>query len=280
MSETTVIGSEAGAVSAGLHYTLDTGAKPVNETFGPGNIHRRQSGETEERAVAIHDGRPLKDEFDLEVTGFEFAEHKTQVRDFFDVDELKRVYYPEVEALVKKVSGATRVVVFDHTLRSGDEAEREAKLVREPVLTVHNDYTEWSAPQRVRDLLPDEADALLQGRFAIIQVWRATNEPIQSNPLAIADARTLAPKDLIRAERRYPNRVGETYRIGYNADHRWFYFPRMRRDEALVFKVFDSAKDGRARFTAHSSFNDPNTPAGAPPRRSIEARTLAFFARA
>ena len=199
------------------------------------------------------------------------------MRDFLDADELKRVYYPEVEALVKKVSGAARVVVFDHTLRSGDEAEREAKLVREPVLYVHNDYTEWSGPQRVRDLLPDEAEALLQGRFAIIQVWRATNKPIQSNPLAIADARSLHPADLIRAERRYPNRVGETYRIGYNPDHRWFYFSRMRRDEALVFKVFDSAKDGRARFTAHSSFNDPNTPAGAPPRQSIEARTLAFF---
>jgi len=202
------------------------------------------------------------------------------VRDFFDADELKRVYYPEVEALVKKVSGAARVVVFDHTLRSGDEAEREAKLAREPVLYVHNDYTEWSGPQRVRDLLPGEAEALLQGRFAIIQVWRATNKPVQSNPLAIADARSLLPADLIRAERRYPNRVGETYRIGYNPDHRWFYFPRMRRDEALVFKVFDSAKDGRARFTAHSSFNDPNTPAGAPPRQSIEARTLAFFAHA
>ena len=210
MSGTTALKAEAGAVSAGLHYTLDTGAKPVNETFGPGNIRRRQSGETEERAVTIRDGRPLKDEFDLEVTGFEFVEHRTQVRDFFDADELKRVYYPEVEALVKKVSGAARVVVFDHTLRSGDEAEREAKLVREPVLYVHNDYTEWSGPQRVRDLLPDEAEALLRGRFAIIQVWRATNKPIQSNPLAIADARSLAPKDLIRAERRYPNRVGET----------------------------------------------------------------------
>jgi hypothetical protein len=137
---------------------------------------------------------------------------------------------------------------------------------------VHNDYTEWSG------LLPDEAEKLLAHRFAIIQVWRAINLPIQSNPLAIADARSLAPEDLIRAERRYPHRVGETYRIRHNPAHRWFYFPEMRRDEALVFKVYDSAKDGRARFTAHSSFNDPNTPAGAPPRQSIEARTLAFFA--
>ncbi|TMG70986.1 MAG: methyltransferase [Betaproteobacteria bacterium] len=256
MSATTALGHETGAVTAGLQYTVDTGVKPVNETFGPNNIRRRVSGENEVRQMTIRDGRPLADEFDLEVTGFEFVEHKTRVRDFFDSEELKRVYYPEVEALVKKVSGASRVVVFDHTLRSGDEAEREAKLVREPVLNVHNDYTEWSGPQRVRDLLPGEAEALLQ---------------------TIADARSLAPGDLIRAERRYPNRVGETYRIRYNPAHRWFYFPEMRRDEALVFKVFDSAKDGRARFTAHSSFVDPTTPEGAPPRQSIEARTLAFF---
>jgi len=277
MSEAAALRPETGAVTASLHYTLDTGVKPVNETFGPNNIHRRVTGEQDIREMTIRDGRPIADELDLEVTGFEFVEHKTQVRDFFDPDQLKRVYYPEVEALIKKVSGASRVVVFDHTLRSGDEAEREARLVREPVLNVHNDYTEWSGPQRVRDLLPDEADELLKHRFAIIQVWRATNAPIQSNPLAIADARSLAPKDLIRAERRYPNRVGETYRVGYNPDHRWFYFPLMRRDEALVFKVFDSAKDGRARVTAHSSFVDPTTPAGAPARRSIEARTLAFF---
>ena len=176
--------------------------------------------------------------------------------------------------MLRECDGAVFLPMFG----KGDIYFVSASRVNLGVLYVHNDYTEWSGPQRVRELLPDEADELLQGRFAIIQVWRAINHPIQSNPLAIADARSLAPKDLIRAERRYPHRVGETYRIGYNPDHRWFYFPRMRRDEALVFKVFESAKDGRARFTAHSSFNDPNTPEGAPPRQSIEARTLAFFA--
>jgi hypothetical protein len=167
--------------------------------------------------------------------------------------------------------------VFDHTLRSGDETEREAKLVREPVLSAHNDYTEWSGPQRVRDLLPDEAETLLAGRFAIIQIWRAINQPIQSNPLAIADAQSVATEDLMVAERRYPTRVGQTYRLRYSATHRWFYFPEMRREEALVFKVFDSARDGRARFTAHTAFDDPSSPPGAPPRQSIEARALAFF---
>jgi hypothetical protein len=169
------------------------------------------------------------------------------------------------------------VVLFDHTLRSGDQNEREARLIREPVLSAHNDYTEWSGPQRVRDLMGDEAEALLARRFAIIQAWRSIAHPIVRNPLAIADACSLGPGDLHVAERRYPDRVGQTYRLTYNPAHRWYYFPAMRRDEALVFKVYDSKKDGRARFVPHTSFENPLAPADALPRRSIEIRTLAFF---
>ena len=129
----------------------------------------------------------------------------------------------------------------------------------------------------VRELLPDEAEALLQRRFAIIQVWRAVAQPIIANPLALADARSLASDDLIISERRYPDRFGQTYRMRHNPAHRWYYYPQMQRHEALVFKVYDSLTDGRARFTPHTSFADPDTPAGAPPRQSIEVRTLAFF---
>ncbi|HSA89727.1 MAG TPA: CmcJ/NvfI family oxidoreductase [Burkholderiales bacterium] len=262
-------------MQAGIRYTLPTGEKLVNETFGPNNIRRRTSGAEQVFPVEIEDGR--KSSFSLEQNGFVFVEHRTAVQDFFDPAELESVYYPEVAALVGKLSGAKRVHVFDHTLRSGDEAEREARLVREPVLSAHNDYTEWSGPHRVREIMGTEADALLQRRFSIIQVWRAIDRPIESNPLAIADARSVAPEDLLVAERRYPHRVGQTYRLKYSPGHRWFYFPRMRRDEALVFKVFDSEKDGRARFTPHTSFDDPTTPPGAPPRQSIEARALVFF---
>jgi hypothetical protein len=263
-------------MQADITYTRDTGEKLVNETFGPNNIRRRTSGSEERHRVDILNGREARD-LALEANGFVLVEHRTAMRDFFDARELKQVYYPEVEALIKRVAGASRVIVFDHTLRSGSEAEREAKLIREPVLSAHNDYTEWSGPQRVRDLMGEEAETLLERRFAIIQVWRAIADPIRANPLAMTDARSVAPEDLLVAERRYPNRVGQTYRLRYNPAHRWFYFPEMRRDEAIVFKVFDSLKDGRARFTPHTSFDDPTTPAGAPPRQSIEARALAFF---
>ncbi len=260
-----------------IPYTQNNGETLVNETFGPDSIERRRIGTLEPRAMPVENGRPIAASFTLEKNGFVLVEHKTAVKSFFDEAELKTVYYREVEALIKRESGATRVVLFDHTLRSGNQAEREAKLIREPVVSAHNDYTEWSGPQRVRDLLPDEAEALLQKRFAIIQVWRAINQPIESNPLAMVDAHTIAFEDLLVAERRYPTRVGQTYRLAYNPAHRWIYFPRMTRDEALVFKVYDSAKDGRARFTAHTAFDDPTTPPQAAPRQSIEARALVFF---
>ena len=262
-------------MQAEIVYTRDTGEKLVNETFGPNNIHRKTTGAEDRRRVEIRDGR--QESLDVETNGFMLVQHASAMRNFFDLDELKRVYYPEVQALIAKATGAKRVVVFDHTLRSGDETERETRLLREPVLSAHNDYTEWSGPQRVRELMGGEAESLLARRFAIVQVWRPIVDPLQSNPLAMADARSVEPADLLIAERRYPHRIGQTYRLKYRPSHRWFYFPRMRRDEAIVFKVFDSQKDGRARFTPHTSFDDPATPPGAPPRQSIEARALVFF---
>jgi hypothetical protein len=280
MNQVGVARIDSEAVSAEITYAIDTGIKPVNETFEAGQIIRRRTGATEQRSMRIRNGRPLVEEFSLDRNGFVLVHHDTTVRDFFDPAQLDAVYYPEIERLVQAVSGAARVVVFDHTLRSGDLAEQQARKIREPVPWAHNDYTEWSGPQRIREVLPDESGQLLRHRFAIIQVWRAINQPIQSNPLALVDARSVSASDLLPAERRYPDRVGETYQLRYNPDHRWYYFPHMRRDEALVFKVYESQTDGRARFTPHASFIDPTTAPEAPPRQSIEVRTFAFFAPA
>jgi hypothetical protein len=264
------------AVEATLNYLVSTGEKIVTSA-GVGGVADMRGGKLDPRRVLVRNGRPHAHDFALEREGFHFVGHDTKVADFYDEAEVRRVYYPEMEALVKAESGASRVVVFDHTLRTGDDAVREQRQIREVVPRVHNDYTEWSGPQRVRDLLPEEAEALLRRRFAIVQVWRPIRHPVESFPLAICDARTVADGDLVISERRYPNRVGQTYVITYNPNHQWYWFPRMRREEAIVFKVFDSLKDGRARWTAHTAFDDPTSPPNARPRESIEIRTLAFF---
>jgi hypothetical protein len=267
----------AQAVEATLNYIVDDGTKIFTETAAPGGSDVRTGGRPDPRRVVIRNGRRHARDFTLERNGFHFIRHDTAIGDFLNEAEVRHMYYAEMEALVKAESGASRVVVFDHTLRTADDALREAHKIREVVLRVHNDYTEWSGPQRVRDLLPDEADDLLRRRFAIIQVWRPIRHPVETFPLAICDARSLSPENLVVSERRYPNRIGQTYAITYNPDHAWYWFPRMRRDEALVFKVYDSLADGRARWTAHTAFLDPTSPPNAQPRESIEIRTLAFF---
>jgi hypothetical protein len=277
MVQTAELDTAPDVIQATLNYVVDNGEKLFTYTGGPGSTDVRTGGVQDPRPVDIRNGRRHADDFALERNGFRFVRHETKVADFFDEEQVRRVYYPEMEALVKAESGAARVVVFDHTLRTADDELREARKIREVVRRVHNDYTEWSAPQRVRDLLPDSADDLLRRRFAIIQVWRPIRLPVESYPLAICDAPSLSPKDLVISERRYPNRIGQTYAITYNPDHEWYWFPRMRREEALVFKVYDSAVDGRARWTAHTAFEDPTSPANARPRESIEIRTLAFF---
>jgi hypothetical protein len=264
-------------VEATLNYIVDDGSKVFTIVAGPGGQDVRSGGTPDPRRVTIHNGRPHIDTFALERDGFRFVRHDTKVNEFYDEDQIRSVYYPEMEALIKAESGAKRVVVFDHTLRTADDELRESKKIREVVRRVHNDYTEWSAPQRVRDILPDEAEELLKQRFAIIQVWRPIRHPVETYPLAMADAQTLSPRDMIISERRAPGRIGQTYAIKYDPAHKWFWFPRMRREEALVFKVFDSLKDGRARWTAHTAFEDPTSPPHARPRESIEIRTLAFF---
>src|SRR5438067_1559240 len=184
-------------IEAAVNYLLDTGERPWTYSGGPGSTEVRSGGTPDPRKVAIHNGRPHLAEFTLDRDGFRFIRHDTKVHDFLDEDEVRRVYYPEMERLVKKESGASRVVIFDHTLRTADDEVREARKIREPVRRVHNDYTEWSAPQRVRDLLPNEADALLKRRYAIVQVWRPIRHPVESFPLAICDARSVSPEDFV-----------------------------------------------------------------------------------
>jgi hypothetical protein len=266
---------ELASIEATLNYVKNDGQKIVVEPVGGGSTEMKTLGTLDPHNVVIRNGRKFETSLDGE--GFLLAWHETAVTDFFDERQLRDIYYPEMIDLIKLQSGAKRVVVFDHTLRTADDADRAARKIREVVPRVHNDYTEWSGPQRVRDLLPDEAEQLLAGHFAIIQAWRPIRYPVETFPLALCDAQSISPNDLIVTERRHPNRIGQTYSIGYNPDHQWFWFPLQRREEAIVFKVYDSLKDGRARWSAHTAFDDPTTPPDARPRESIEIRTLAFF---
>ena len=263
---------------AKFNYVVPMSRPAVRYIDWPEMEHLAVEPEYEDREMTVLDGRPLRDTFELDQQGFVFVDHATQVKNFADEDERRRVYNPEVEALIKKCSGASDVVVFDHTIRITDDESQRVEGARPTVKGVHNDYTERSAPVRLREIVGDaEAQRRMKKRWAIVQVWRPIRGPVLIDPLGICDGRSIPQKNFIRVERRYKYRTGEVYHIAYDAAHRWYWFPKMTRDEALVFKVFDSDTAKASRFTAHSAFDDPNTPPDAPPRESIETRTFAFF---
>ena len=264
-------------VTADLNYLAPGLDRPRTYAFEPPPGEPRSNIVPEPHSLPIHDIRPIGETASLDREGFALVRQNSSVKDFYDEDEVRSVYYPEAERLIKAATGADRVFVFDHTVRKRVQgaADRDGGL-RQPVARVHVDHTEKSGPQRVRDLIPDEAEQLLEGRVQIINLWRPIRGPLLDSPLAVCDARTVKPNELVAADLVYPNRIGETYSVKYNSDHQWFYVPRMTADEILLLKCFDSKSDGRARFPPHSAFIDPTTPLDAPPRESIELRTLVF----
>jgi hypothetical protein len=264
-------------VEANLNYLVPMTSRPRNYAYDPPEGTPRTNTIHAAHKVAIRDIRPVAGTVSLDERGFALVQHASAVRDFYDDEEVKRVYYPEVEDVLKRITGAHRVHIFDHTVRRrvpNPEAVPDAP--RQPALRVHVDHTTRSGPQRVRDLLPDEADELLRGRVQVINLWRPIRGPLSDAPLAVCDATSVRPEDLVPSDLVYRHRVGETYSVTFNPQHRWFYVPQMRTDEALLLKCSDTADRVPARFTPHSAFIDPTAPADAPPRESIEVRTLVF----
>ena len=265
-------------IEAGINFLVDTGIKPVNVPSTPGGGKSEHIGEYENKVVSIFNARPLAENLSLDIEGFVLVSLETAVENFYDSNQIENIYNSELEIFVKQELAAKDVVVFDHTLRAGDESIRQAQKVREPVQRAHNDYTVRSGPIRVQDWFGKEKAApLLERRFAIINVWRSIVGSVEQTPLAICDARSVALDDMVATERRAAERIGETYRLTHNPKQKWFYFPLMKRNEAMLIKSYDSETDGRARFAPHTAIMDPKTLADAAPRQSIESRLFVFF---
>jgi hypothetical protein len=266
-------------VAAVLNYTRNTGVRPVVYTYEPPPGVPSNSGEVDARTVTIHDARRV-DGLRLDTSGFELLRHRSTLTEwtaFQSRATVEAIDYPEVAAALKAHTGADQVLLFDHTLRDSSVETGEAAL-RAPVRRVHDDQTFASAPDRVRKHLPpDDADRRLRRRFAIVNFWRPIGGPVLRAPLAVCDARTIDPDDLLATDLVYPDWTGGIYSIAFNPRHLWYWYPRQATTEATLVKVFDSATDGRARLSAHSAFDDPSSAAAAPPRRSIEIRSLIFW---
>lgn len=274
--------SQPGALRAELNFLAPKDAyqyeRPVYvASEGGADAGLYMTGQFELVAVDMLNARAEQEPPTLDREGFALVDQPSAVSDFYDDGQVSAVYEAEVRGLVAAATGASRVVVFDFTRRGDSRDVRAERHTREPSTVMHNDYTDVSAIQRVRDILPDEADDLLSRRFAIVNVWRPINNPVETSPLALSDARSLNPDNLVVSERRAKERIGELTLVTHNPAQRWMYYPRMTPDEALLIKTYDTADDGRARFSVHGAFDDPTSPPDAPPRESIETRTFAFF---
>ena len=265
------------SVIAPLNFLVPMAEKPVAYNYTPPAGVPVRTGTSEEHLVTICDARPLIGQLSLDKEGFVLLHHQSAVTKFYDEDEIKSVYYPECERVMKQATGAVRVVAFDHIVRNAAMAALEGSCIKIPAKRVHNDYTAWSSPKRVRDLMGDEAEELLKHRFAIVNLWRPIRGPVLESPLTLCDAQSLAEGDLVASDLRYPDRVGETYAITYNPNQRYYYLPKMQPDEPVLIRCFDSARTGAARFSAHTGFDDPTSPPDAPRRESLEVRMLVFY---
>ena len=267
------------SVRAALNYSVDNG-RPIDYYFyEPAPELELNPPGTDPREMEIRDGWPMADRFSVDREGFEVRSFGGGFTDFADDEAIESVFYPQAVDFVQRHTGAKRVEVFDRTirLRLPDDLSQQTEVIRPAVQLVHCDYTPKSGPQRVRDILPDEAEDLLARRVAFYNVWKPLFETVEELPLACCDTRSHADGDMLIMELKYRERTGEIFVMRHSDDHRWWYFPRMTPDQALLLKTYDSETDGRARFMGHTAFEDPNTAPDAVKRQSIELRAMAFF---
>ncbi|KAG2138400.1 uncharacterized protein EDB93DRAFT_1253352 [Suillus bovinus] len=267
-----------------LNYFLapPDGSRPYNKIFSDGADGKPGSNWIRDpHEVQVEDVRGKEELYKLDNAGFQYGREAAKHTSFLNHDEVEGEYYPESIDLIKRVTGATKIVIFDHTIRRRRPGEVDnGPQKRQPVSQAHVDQTPAASVARVhRHLPPTEAPALLRRRFQIVNLWRPISHAAVDWPLALCDFRSVDfEKDLVPVALIYPDREGETFGVKYSPNHQWKYVKAMTPEEFVLIKCFDSVQDGSvARLTPHTGFQDPNTPEGAPFRESIELRALVFY---
>ncbi len=288
----------ARTVEAAINYVAP--GSFINRRFvAPGVEHN--TGRYETHQVRIRDGRAVKSRFDLNVHGFVLAEHTSAVTDFFDKDQVDRVYPGEVVEAVRALTGATRVAPMGWMVRtSGDLSKHPRQTVgythkggvQPPAGEAHVDFTPARAAPLARALYEKTfPDGKGFSRFIASSLWRCFSSPPQDCPLALCDARSVGategvPNTLFIVDQLPDDQImlGEMPNedtalaaaiFHYNPNHRWWYFSNMTRNEVVLIKFHDSDST-KALRTPHTAFRDPSFP-DAKPRESIEFRTVAYF---
>ena len=266
------------AIKAPLNFIRRQEGKPAFHSAALTGSKIKYLFESDTHTVPIDNMREIARTLSVDLEGFELLTHRTKVEDLYDDDAIENAYLPEIEALLRSRFGASQVVTFDVTRRSDAEVGAQNPDGRRgPATQVHVDYTAKSGPQRAGDILGEDEVARLTAsgaRIVQVNVWRPIRGPVERSHLALADASSVQPDDLIATDQIFPDRVGEIYILAHTPSQRWYYAPEMTNDEVILIKGWDSLDDGRARFTPHSAFNPAEVREDARPRESIEVRTF------
>jgi hypothetical protein len=261
-----------------LNYWDDPcdGSAPTPIFIGKGRI-------TNERphlphSVVVSDVTGNEDAYTLDGHGFQYHRRASTEKEFLDDDTIKTSYYAECVQLMKDVTGASRVHIFNHKVRRGPTHWHHLGLKnlanRGPVTKTHVDQSYAGAEMRLRWELPLEADELAKRRYQIINIWRPI-KTIRKDPIAVADATSVPDADLVGAEMVEDGYKGESWVVRWNPEHRWYFKRNLGTEEVLLIKCFDS-EVGVARRALHSAFEDEAC-RDEESRQSIEVRCLVFY---
>jgi len=241
----------------------------------------------EQRPVKVRDVRGHEKDFTFDKNGFQFEKHEISEETMKalndqDDDYVKERHYPEMEAFLKKLTGASRVICFNYLVRTKAPDGEVSKLpTRGPAQHVHCDNSPNFIPPRLKRLLaPEEYEQMLKSRYQVMNVWRPLIDHVEDWPLALADYRSIERDDevdvTIFVKLKHEEYESPNIQLRYNSAHQWHFWSKQRNDEILCFKCYDSSRDV-ARYTAHTSFKNPLAAEGAIPRKSVEIRALVIF---
>ncbi|KAF1958381.1 hypothetical protein CC80DRAFT_515147 [Byssothecium circinans] len=265
-------------VQTTLNYWDDPGdgLPPTPIFIGKGRITNERPHRAHNFTITDINGE--EDRYKLDSHGFQYCRHESAEKDFTDEKAIQDVYYKECEKLLKDVTGAKRVHIFNHKVRRGPtqwhHLGQNNLANRGPVTRTHVDQSYHGAELRLRWEFPDEADELVKKRYQIINIWRPI-ETILKDPIAVADSNSVPDADLVAAGMTEHDFKGESWVVRHSPDHRWYFKHLQTPQDVLLVKCFDSDKSV-ARRSLHSAFEDPAN-RGEQSRQSIEVRCLVCY---
>jgi hypothetical protein len=287
MQQTSPIFDDGGPEPNGKHHVATTlnywddpgdGSRPTPIFIGRGRVTNKRPHLA--HGFVVTDITGDEDKYSLDTHGFQYCRHESSEKEFTDEQAIRSGYYEECQQLLKDVTGARRIQIFNHKVRRGPtqwhHLGQNNLANRGPVTRTHVDQSYTGAELRLRWEFPDpkEADELLKRRYQIINIWRPI-ETILKDPIAVADANSVPDSDLVGAEMVEEEFRGESWVVRHNPNHRWHFKYRMTSQDVLLIKCFDS-DTSLARRALHSAFEDPAY-RDEVSRQSIEVRCLVLY---